>query len=67
MSKVLTLVLYMRPLWVYYISFGVGYCLLQQMGSPEPQRGNYNSSHAFFFIYRFHQGIVEEKNHNYVL
>jgi hypothetical protein len=61
MSKVLTLVLYMRPLWVYYISFGVGYCLLQQMGSPEPQRGNYNSSHAFFFVNRFHPGIVEEQ------
>lgn len=50
MSKVLTLVLYMHPInGVCYIPFGVGYCLLQQKGCQEPQRGNYNSSHAFFF------------------
>ena len=62
MSKVLTLVLYMHPInGVCYIPFGVGYCLLQQKGSPEPQRGNYNSSHAFFFVNRFHPGIVEEE------
>ena len=50
MSKVLTLVLYMHPInGVCYIPSGVGYCLLQLAGSPEPRRGNYNSSHAFFF------------------
>ena len=62
MSKVLTLVLYMHLInGVCYIPFGVGYCLLQLAGSPEPRRGNYNSSHAFFFVNRFHPGIVEEE------
>ena len=41
--------LYIYPFVVDYISFGVGYCLLQVVGSPEPQIGNSNSSHAFFF------------------
>ena len=39
----------------------MGYCLLQWVGSPEPQIGNSNSSHAFFFVNRFHPGIVEEE------
>ena len=28
----------------------MGYCLLQVVGSPEPQIGNSNSSHASFFV-----------------
>ena len=50
-GKVLTSMLYIYPFVVGYIKFGVGYCLLQVVGSPEPQIGNSNSSHAFFFIY----------------
>lgn len=42
-GKVLTSMLYIYPFVVDYISFGVGYCLLQVVGSPEPQIGNSNS------------------------
>ena len=49
-GKALTSMLYIYPFVVDYISFGVGYCLLQVVGSPEPQIGNSNSSHAFFIV-----------------
>ena len=46
----LTLMLYICFIYseVYYISLGVGCCLLLVQGSPEPQCGNINSSHVFF-------------------
>ena len=60
-SKVLTSMLYIYPFAVGYIPFGVGYCLLQVVGSPEPQIGNSNSSHAFFYCLFSCLGIGEAK------
>ena len=48
--------LYTYLVKIVYISFGVGYCLLLVLGSPElletrvPQLSNSNSSHASFIL-----------------
>ncbi len=51
MSKVLTSMLYIHPLGcdVYRLAWAI--VCYKWVGSPEPQRGNYNSSHATFFVY----------------